>query len=33
MYTAQREDKDIAQIFVNTLEEDIKKIYVRFDEP
>lgn len=26
MYTVQHEDEDIAQIFINTLEEDIKNI-------
>ena len=30
VYTAQREDDDIAQIFVNTLEDNIKQIYNKF---
>jgi hypothetical protein len=30
IYTAQRDDDDIAQLFVNTLEDNIKRIYNKF---
>ena len=32
-YTAGTENKDVAQVFVNMLEEDVKNIYKRFDIP
>lgn len=33
MYTAQHEDENIAQIFVDMLEENIKNMCTRFDKP
>ena len=32
-YTASTENEDVAQIFVNMLEEDVKSIYKRFGKP
>ena len=32
-YTASTENEDVAQIFVNMLEENVKSIYKRFDKP
>ena len=32
-YTASTENEDVAQIFVNMLEENVKSIYMRFDKP
>ena len=32
-YTASTENEDVAQIFVNMLEENVKNIYKRFDKP
>jgi len=32
-YTAENEDDDVAQIFVNTLEADIKRIYNKLNFP
>ena len=32
-YTASTENEDVAQIFVNMLEENVKSIYKRFDRP
>ena len=32
-YTAGTENEDVAQIFVNMLEENVKSIYKRFDKP
>ena len=32
-YTAQNEDDDVAQIFIDSLEADIKKIYTKFKFP
>ena len=32
-YTAGTENEDVAQIFVNMLEEDVKSSYKRFDKP
>ena len=32
-YTASTENEDVAHIFVNMLEEDVKSIYKRFDKP
>ena len=32
-YTASMENEDVAQIFVNMLEENVKSIYKRFDKP
>ena len=32
-YTAGTENEDVAQIFVNMLDEDVKSIYKRFDKP
>lgn len=33
MYTVQHEDGDIAQMYIDAVEENIEIIYVRFDEP
>ena len=32
-YTAGTENEDVAQVFVNMLEENVKSIYERFDKP
>ena len=32
-YTASTENEDVAEIFVNMLEENVKSIYKRFDKP